>query len=484
MSGTAQILREYLVSLGFKVDAPGEKKFDTGLNKLSISAMGLTKTLIGAATAAQTMVGLFASQMEKLYYSSQKADSTIAGMKAMEFAAKQVGVSGDTMRGALEGMGRAMRANPGLEGLLHSLNVPTEGRTGTDKFMDLLHELHKMPFAVGKQYAQLFGIDEDTYFLLNKNLPKMEEALKLRRQIAAESGVDLDKESDAAVKYAQSLSEVAARVEVLYQKVSTMLLPSFQRFTDALNGNLSTLSQWLAKAKTIDDVWEKLVQPKKAEPGGEHRHAKNFIDFLLKPIYTGPAAAGSGGAAGPEQASGPASQPAPSKEKSRDERLNQLASLENKYALPPGLLSALWAQEASYQEHPKNSPAGAEGPFQFMPKTAQEYHINPQMFEQAAEAAAKKMQGLLSYYGGNKLLAITAWNSGEGVLDSALRGERSLKPESQNFGPGVLGKMALNQTNNITVSGVSDPHEAGREVAEAVTGATRDVVRNNQGRMQ
>ena len=106
------------------------------------------------------------------------------------------------------------------------------------------------------------------------------------------------------------------------------------------------------------------------------------------------------------------------------------------------------------------------------------------MFEQAAEAAAKKMQGLLSYYGGNKLLAITAWNSGEGVLDSALRGERSLKPESQNFGPGVLGKMALNQTNNITVSGVSDPHEAGREVAEAVTGATRDVVRNNQGRMQ
>ena len=71
-----QILKEYLLSLGFKIDSTESKKFDTTIGKFDTNVFGLAKRAAAAALAVQAMVAVFARSMEKLYYSSMRAEST------------------------------------------------------------------------------------------------------------------------------------------------------------------------------------------------------------------------------------------------------------------------------------------------------------------------------------------------------------------------------------------------------------------------
>jgi hypothetical protein len=102
----------------------------------------------------------------------------------------------------------------------------------------------------------------------------------------------------------------------------------------------------------------------------------------------------------------------------------KLLDLEEKYKLPVGTLDALWMQESSRGKNKSKSLKGAEGDFQFMPETQKEYGItDPQDFDQEAEAAAKKIKGLLKRYAndpekGEK--AFAAYNWGEGNLDKEI----------------------------------------------------------------
>ena len=103
----------------------------------------------------------------------------------------------------------------------------------------------------------------------------------------------------------------------------------------------------------------------------------------------------------------------------------KLLELEEKYKLPIGTLDALWEQESKRGKNKGiNLKSGAEGDFQFIPATQKEYGItDPQDFNQEAEAAARKMQGLLRRYAGDPQRgekAFAAYNWGEGNLEKEI----------------------------------------------------------------
>jgi len=65
------------------------------------------------------------------------------------------------------------------------------------------------------------------------------------------------------------------------------------------------------------------------------------------------------------------------------------------------------------------SPKGARGPMQFMPDTAARYGLtNPHDPEAAIDAAARYLRDLLQKFGGRIDLALAAYNSGEGAVES------------------------------------------------------------------
>lgn len=91
----------------------------------------------------------------------------------------------------------------------------------------------------------------------------------------------------------------------------------------------------------------------------------------------------------------------------------KLSDLERQHGLPPGLLGAVMQAESGGNPNAV-SPAGAEGLFQFMPKTAKAYGVNPFDPESSAVGAARMYGDLNKQYEGDlpKMLAAYNWGSG------------------------------------------------------------------------
>lgn len=118
-----------------------------------------------------------------------------------------------------------------------------------------------------------------------------------------------------------------------------------------------------------------------------------------------------------------------------------LTGLEEKYNLPPGLLRSVAITESGGEQYAV-SRAGAMGPWQFMPKTAKEFGLNGyDVFdpEKAADAAARKLGGLLQFFHGDLAKALAAYNWGEGNVQR--KGLAAAPEETRNYVPRVLANL-------------------------------------------
>jgi hypothetical protein len=110
----------------------------------------------------------------------------------------------------------------------------------------------------------------------------------------------------------------------------------------------------------------------------------------------------------------------------RDATLTQRARLlepfivesAQRYGIDARLLWTLCFVESRFKPDAA-SPKGARGPMQFMPDTAARYGlINPHDPKPAIDAAARYLRDLLQKFDGRIDLALAAYNSGEGAVES------------------------------------------------------------------
>ncbi|EEG6137494.1 transglycosylase SLT domain-containing protein [Salmonella enterica subsp. enterica] len=119
----------------------------------------------------------------------------------------------------------------------------------------------------------------------------------------------------------------------------------------------------------------------------------------------------------------------------------KLAQLEEKYNLPPGLLRSVAITESGGNQFAV-SRAGAMGLFQFMPQTAKEFGLRGNdAFDPAksADAAARKLGGLLRFFHGDLAKALAAYNWGEGNVQR--KGLAAAPEETRNYIPRVLANL-------------------------------------------
>ncbi|CAB4180407.1 LT_GEWL domain containing protein [uncultured Caudovirales phage] len=117
---------------------------------------------------------------------------------------------------------------------------------------------------------------------------------------------------------------------------------------------------------------------------------------------------------------------------------------EAKYGLPAGVLSSIGFTESSFNPNAVNKTSGAAGLMGFMPRTAKEYGINPNIPDEAVDAAGKKVAGLRKYYNGDMAKALAGYNAGERRVNNAVRtaGDdwiSKLRPETQDYITKILG---------------------------------------------
>lgn len=244
MATEREVIREFLVALGFNVDPVGIRKFTAALSNTSKLA-GQTATVIASVTvAAELMVQKFARGMEKLYYASERTGAAVKNIQALEYGAEQIGLKGEDARAALEGLARSLRLNPGLIALLNSLGVPSEGRDKADIMRDLVTQLSKMPHFVGAQFAQMFGMDEQTFFHMKRWSTDLAAAERERLALQEKSGINAQEAAEASREYMNALRGVWERIEVLAQSLAVRLLPYFKEFIGLVRGILDELLEW------------------------------------------------------------------------------------------------------------------------------------------------------------------------------------------------------------------------------------------------
>ncbi|WP_145516174.1 transglycosylase SLT domain-containing protein [Yersinia aleksiciae] len=162
---------------------------------------------------------------------------------------------------------------------------------------------------------------------------------------------------------------------------------------------------------------------------------------------------------------------------SEDQQQTRLKQLESQYNLPTTILDRVYQAESN---RGKNllSPAGAQGPFQFMPPTGRDYGLNSMDdrmdFNKSSEAAAKYLSDLLKMFDGDVNKAVASYNRGQNNVKKY--GLEQAPAETRNYLQKIMpglpaihpqsGGLAANTPSDVNVS----PPVSINETGESITG--------------
>ncbi|EPS0996724.1 hypothetical protein ACVBPD_002468 [Klebsiella pneumoniae] len=232
----AETLKDFLISLGFKVDEAGARKFDAVVAGTTLKAIEMGVKVEAAALSVVAFTAKIASGLDDLYWASQRTGATVEGIKQIGYAVSQVGGSVDGARGSLENLARFMRNNPGAEGFLNRLGVQTRDASGNMRDMATIftgvgQRLSSMPYYRANQYAQMLGLDENTLMAMRRGIGQFSGEYTA---MANAIGYNADVAAVSSNKFMTSLRSFGLMAGMARDKIGSSL-------ADGLAGSLDRL---------------------------------------------------------------------------------------------------------------------------------------------------------------------------------------------------------------------------------------------------
>lgn len=239
----ADILKEHLVKLGFKVDEHSWKKFDTAVEAATLRVVELAAAVESAAVGFVVGVGQMADELNQLYYISERTRAVVGNIQAIGFAASLTGSSVEGARASLERLSETIRTSPGTAGLLESLGVnPSEG---TAKMMeDLGRRFRSMPVYLANVYSEKLGIDYRTMLAMRSGEFDRYEAFY--HKTLAEAGVNPQLAAKNAHGFMVQVTKLTSAIDILGMKVTQTLTvgmsDDLRRLRELLVSNFSAIT--------------------------------------------------------------------------------------------------------------------------------------------------------------------------------------------------------------------------------------------------
>ena len=232
----AQVLREFLVALSYKVDGGGERRFNDSLKASAKWAAGLGVTLsalVASAVAAS-------SAMEKLFFFAQRNNAAVGNVRALQYALANLGGSAEGALSSIEGVAKFIRSNPGGEGWISALGVQTRDANGalrdtTDILGDLGKQFANMPYYQALKRGQLLGIDEVTLQALIKGVGEFGADYK---RMAASLGYDNEQAAKSSHDFMIQLRALWTDLDLVGKKFGTT-------FADKLMPLIAQARRWI-----------------------------------------------------------------------------------------------------------------------------------------------------------------------------------------------------------------------------------------------
>ena len=267
------VLKEFLVALGFKIDSAQYKKFTD-----SVTGATFNVEKLGAATAAAVIgttaaIAKVSEVMDKLYYVSQRTGSSVSSIMSFDYGVSQLGGSADAAQASLENLGHFIRAYPGSGQFLEQLGVaPAHVKNATLALKDMIPVLKAMPQYQGLAYANMLGMDEKTFLALTSG--DLTEQMDDYNARISKAGVNAQSASEKGSAFMKALRGVGAEAEVVGVALEDKLAPPMTRVVGLMD-------------KFLQGVAVGITDPNKfvenEESAFSDAHAKNLkIQALVK----------------------------------------------------------------------------------------------------------------------------------------------------------------------------------------------------------
>ncbi|EPA7322270.1 lytic transglycosylase catalytic [Escherichia coli O45:H30] len=236
MSGNADTIKDFLVSLGFDIDQAGANKFEAVLKGVTANVLKVGSVVEGAALSIVGFTTQIANGLDKIYWASQRTGASVQGIKALGYAASQTGASAESAMSSLEGLAGFIRSNPGAEGFLNRLGVQTRDASGKMRdtaaiFTGVGQKLNNMPYYRAKQYAQMLGIDENTLMAMRRG---MNDFTADYQSMLQKTGFNADKAAVQSNKFMTSMRWLTSLFGVMRDKIGSNLAGGLAGSLDSL----------------------------------------------------------------------------------------------------------------------------------------------------------------------------------------------------------------------------------------------------------
>ncbi|EMQ2227336.1 transglycosylase SLT domain-containing protein [Citrobacter freundii] len=236
MSGNADTIKDFLVSLGFDIDQAGANKFEAVLKGVTANVLKVGAVVEGAALSIVGFTTQIANGLDKIYWASQRTGASVQGIKALGYAASQTGASAESAMSSLEGLAGFMRSNPGAEGFLNRLGVQTRDASGKMRdtaaiFTGVGQKLNNMPYYRAKQYAQMLGIDENTLMAMRRGMNGFTADYQ---SMLKKTGFNADKAAVQSNKFMTSMRGLTSLFGIMRDKIGSNLAGGLAGSLDSL----------------------------------------------------------------------------------------------------------------------------------------------------------------------------------------------------------------------------------------------------------
>lgn len=234
MAAEVELIREFLVSLGFRVEKEGLDSFVKGIT--------------AASAAVFASVTAIEDNLERLFFASQRTKASAENIRAFGFSLTQMGSSAGAALDALENLARFLRNSPGAAGLIESIGVQTKNANGelrdtSDILRDLGKQFANMPYYRANAYAQALGIDERTLMALRQGLGDFGDEY---RDMLGKIGLNLGDATKKSHEFMVETRTLASAIAIVGQRISESLserLTAYiRRFREQLVDNFGRIS--------------------------------------------------------------------------------------------------------------------------------------------------------------------------------------------------------------------------------------------------
>jgi hypothetical protein len=277
----SDVIREFLVSLGFRIDANGMRRFQDAVTGSTTSVMGLGSAALSAGVQMGDALEKMTRKYESLNYASQRTGTTVQHLQAVAYAASQVGMSAEEGAAAMEGFAEAMRKNPAIEGGLVSQYGKIQGDKAKE-FISFIKGVKKelgdtdQGYSVAHQIAGLAGIPEHTFYQLFKYTDKFEKKFDEFSERQTEGGFDAKTFAEKSVKFQDSLGGLGASLTSMRERFYSGLIDPAQASVEALDALTRAANRQISKSpeKVHEDLEKKRSEFRKSSFG------KTITDFF------------------------------------------------------------------------------------------------------------------------------------------------------------------------------------------------------------